>query len=214
MRNLVSFAVASLLLLPAFGARADGPASGEEAGPRSPTGEESPDRAPRAVPTVDITFARIGDLDADFTVQFEWSEPVNGFSRSDIKFTGASSKTQLTVVQADSIWTIQVDTDSIEGMITATVMAGAVTSKSTDEENVKTTGSRKVDNKRPELLTATANEFKIVLTYHEEVDDNPTGDPPLGDFIVNIFKFNGEERKKPATLSGPAPLSRTVGFWG
>ena len=69
VRNLVSLAVASLLLLPAVGARAEGPVSGDEVRPGSsgdearsgpPGGEVSPDRA-GAGPSRrwTITFARI-----------------------------------------------------------------------------------------------------------------------------------------------------------
>lgn len=201
MRNLVSLAVASLLLLPAFGARADGPVSGDEARsgsfgdearPGSPGGEVSPDRAARAVPTVEITFTRIDDeLDDDFRVQFEWSEPVNGFALGDIDVEGATTKTGLTVVQADSIWTVDIETDDdLEGEITVTVEAGAVTSQSTNEENEVASEERDVDNKAPSVESATANVQTIVLVYHEEVDKNSSGDPPANEFRVTTGRVD------------------------
>ena len=187
MRNVVSFAVASLLLLPAFGARAEGPVSGDEAGPGSPGGEVSPDGPERAKPTVTITFTRLGgdDLDDDFRIQFEWSEHVDDFDENDIDIEGATTKSDFTEVQTDSIWTWDVNTaPNLEGKITVTVRAEAVTSQSTDEYNDEASVDREVDNKAPELRKATANVQTIVLAYHERVDRNSDGWPEPGDYSV------------------------------
>ena len=186
MRNLVSLAVASLLLLPALGARAEGPVSGDKAGPGSP-GKASPDRSVRAKPTVTITFARLGgdELDDDFRIQFEWSEKVDGFDRDDIEIKGADPKSTFMETETDSVWTWDIDTDPhLEGKITVTVVANAATSQSTDEYNEKTSAERDVDNKAPDLLKATADVQTIVLVYHERVDRNSDGWPDPADYSV------------------------------
>ncbi|MDE2975083.1 MAG: fibronectin type III domain-containing protein [Gemmatimonadota bacterium] len=158
----------------------------------------SPDRPVRAVPTVAITFTpTVGKLDSVFTVRFSWSEPVNDFALGDIDVDGATTTSGLTnVADGDTAWTVEIETDQDrEGKITVTVAAAAVTSKSTADENAETSAEREVDNKSPELVTATANEFKIVLVFHEEVDDNPNGDPPNNQFTLDIIDADGTTRR-------------------
>ena len=59
MRNLVSFALACLILLPAAGVRAEGFPIGDEAGPGGVVGGEGPERGRVAKPTVTIDTLRI-----------------------------------------------------------------------------------------------------------------------------------------------------------
>ena len=211
MRNVVSFVVASLLLLPAFGARADGPVSGDEAGPGSPGGEVSPDGPVRAKPTVTITFERLGgdDLDDDFRVVFEWSVAVDGFLSEHIKVEGAEKDSPLSGNDGATRYTLDIDTHAdLEEEITVTVEAGAVSTTDTedddeDDENDEATAKRKVDNKAPELLRATANEQVIVLVYHEEVDDNSDGDPVASDYTVTtgpVDMENSAVNSSPETI--------------
>ena len=199
MRNVVSFVVASLFLLPAFGARADGPVSGDEADPGSSGGEVSPDRPVRAKPTVTITFVRIGDeLDDDFTIHFEWSENVDGFVTGDIEVEGVEKTSGLTGSDGNASYTLQVETDrDLEGEISVRVLDGAVETSNTDDddeddENDETTARRKVDNKAPELERSMANEQVIVLVYHEEVDDNPDGYPSTSDYSVIVARVDDQ----------------------
>ena len=196
MRNLVSLAVASLLLLPAFGARAEGSASGDEARPGSPGEEVSPDRPARAVPTVEITFGALTakpNPDDDFIVTFTWSELVDGFTIGDIAVEGARTTSTLRETTTDMVWTVDVETEEdLEGEIVVTVRADAVTSQSTAEGNVETTQKRPVDNKAPEILKATADLQTIILVYHEEVDDD--GNPAIGNYSVTAVQANGTDR--------------------
>ena len=197
MRNLVSLAVASLLLLPALGARAEGPTSGDKAGPGSP-GKASPDRSVRAKPTVTITFERIGDLDDDFKVGFKWSEDVEDFALDDITVVEASTTSDLMTVAADTFYVNIKTATFLEGAITVTVRAEAVNSADPDDgdddKNDKSTAQREVDNKDPELLKATANEFEIVLVYHEKIDHD--GNPARASYSVTIVSVGDDAGQK------------------
>ena len=176
MRNLVSLAVASLLLLPALGARAEAPVSGDKAGPGSP-GKAFPDGSVRAKPTVTITFERIGDLDDEFIVRFKWSEEVDGFRHDDVTVTGASPSGDWKWSDGGRDYTGNVLTNTdFEGEIVLTVRARAVETTATDDddeddENDETTARQKVDNKAPKLTSATADSVTIVLLYDEELDE-------------------------------------------
>ena len=196
MRNLVSLAVASLLLLPAFGARADGSVPGAEARPGSPGGEVSPDRAGRAVPTVAITFAATtrnpGPHD-DFTVTFTWSELVDGFDINDITVVGARTTSTLSETTTDLVWTVDIETEEdLEGDIVVTVREDAVTSQSTNEGNDETVERETVDNKAPGIVKAWGNEQTIVLIYHEEIDD--AGNPSTNSYSVNTVGADGTDK--------------------
>ncbi|MDE2870953.1 MAG: fibronectin type III domain-containing protein [Gemmatimonadota bacterium] len=193
MRNLVSLAVASLLLLPAFGARADGSVSGDEARPGSSGGEVSPDRASRAVPTVTITFEALPNQPNphdDFKITFTWSELVDGFTIGDITVEGARTTSTLNETTTDMVWTVDVETDEdLEGEIVVTVREDAVTSQSTSEGNDETTEEETVDNKAPGIIKAWGSVQTIVLIYHEEIDD--AGNPSLPSYDVTTVGADG-----------------------
>ena len=78
-----------------------------------------------------------------------------------------------------------------------------------DDENDETTAKRKVDNKAPELLRATANEFEIVLIYHEEIDKNPSGDPAARDYTVITGRADGESGKISTIIRGRSGSTTT-----
>ena len=202
MRNLVSLAVASLLLLPASGSGLTGPVSGDEAGPGSTAGKVSPDRPGRAKPTVVITIEPDSDYPPHdkFKVCFEWSDSVSGFALDDITVTGASTSGALTdnvtcdegSHSADSIFTVEITTvTNHEGKIVVTVRADAVTADD-DEKNDETTKDKEVDNKPPEILKSTATVQTIVLLYHEEVDDD--GNPAEDNYMVSAVRADGTNR--------------------
>ncbi len=133
----------------------------------------------------------------DFRVTFTWSEDVEGFTTGDIEVDGADKTSDLTGTGA--VYTLDIATDEdLEGEITVTVVAKAVKTADPDDEddeNDRTERSWAVDNKAPELLKATANEFKIVLIYHEEVDKNPSGDAAARDYTVITGRADGKERE-------------------
>ena len=217
MRNLVSLAVASLLFLPALGARADGSVSGDdgsvpgdEARSGSPGGEVSPDGPERAKPTVVITFEALGTKPGphdDFTVTFTWSEAVDGFRTGDIEIEGADKTSGLRGSDGAQVYTLEIETDEdLEGTIKVTVVEDAVSTTSTDDDDEDDTNdshqhSELVDNKAPELEEATANVQKIVLVYHEEVDDNPDGDADENDYSVTTKVVDDDN----TALSGVSP---------
>ena len=187
--------------------------SGDEAGPDSPGGEVSPDGPVRAKPTVEITFDRIDDeLDDNFRVVFVWSENVEGFLTGHIDIEGAEKTSDLIGNDGQTRYTLEIKThENLEGEITVTVEAGAVSTTYTgdddeDDENDETTEKRKVDNKAPELERATANEQKIVLVYHEKVDRNPDGDPRPGDYDVNTGSVDADRPGLTNTTPGAIHL--------
>ena len=219
MRNLVSLAVASTLLLSAFGARAEVPersgevapgVAGTKTAPGTTDGEVSPDRPVLAKPTVRITI----DPDEDgpphdkFWVNFRWSDSVTDFKIDDITVTGGRTTSNLQLEEGgdagnttkDSVFKVEVTTNAdLEGTITVTVRAGAVWTSDTsdddeDDENERTTASRAVDNKKPTLETGTANISTIILTYHELVDLNPNGDPPAASYRIKAVTAKGQSR--------------------
>ena len=208
MRNLVSFAVASLLFLPAFGARADGPVSGDEAGPGSPGGEVSPDGPERAKPTVVITFeatSRKPGPEDDFTVTFTWSEDVEGFETDDISVLWAEKTSTLTTVSA-SEYTLDIDTHTdFVGSIIVTVRARAVNTADTgddeeDDDNDEASASRQVDNKPPKLMgTPTADSVTIVLRYDEELDERHH--PATNQYTLTVVRVDEDNTNVNPTVS-------------
>ena len=207
MRNLVSFAVASLLLLPAFGARAEGPVSGDEAGPGSPGGEVSPDGPERAKPTVAITFEatnRKPGPEDDFTVTFTWSENVTGFTTGDIDVEGADKTSDLR--GSGLLYTLDLATDDdLVGSIIVTVEAGAVETEDDqdddeDDENDEASASRQVDNKPPKLTgTPTADSVTIVLRYDEELDEQ--FHPGVGQYTLAVVRVDEDNSIVNPTVS-------------
>ena len=202
MRNLVSFALACLILLPAAGVRAEGFPVGDEAGPGGVVGEEGPDRGVVAKPTVEIDTTRTGQAgapDKTFRITFQFSESVNGFTIGNIRIAGAKKTIPLNGT-GDS-YNLDIETHAdLEGDITVTVLAGAATN-GTNESNDETTFTFTVDNKVPELEEATADLQTIVLRYHEELDERYQASP--NDFAVHVDRADGTERfanKSPAAL--------------
>ena len=188
MRNLVSFALACLILLPAAGVRAEGFPVGDDGGVVGVVGEEGPDRGRVAKPTVTIDTLRIRRHeerpDSTFRLQFTFSEKVTGFSSGSIRITGAEKTSALTVERADSVYTLDIETHAdLEGDITVTVLAGAATN-TTGESNDETNRSFTVDNKVPMLVRATVDNRTLVLLYHEELDEQEQ--PEADDFDIKV----------------------------
>ncbi len=134
----------------------------------------------------------------EFKVRFRWSEAVDGFTTSDITVEGADKDGALMEETTGIEYTLDIETKpDLEGEITVTVIAGAVSTSATDDddeddENDETEKSMDVDNKAPEILEATANVQKIVLIYHEEIDDD--GNPANSSYQVNTFRADGSQR--------------------
>ncbi len=178
MRNLVSLALASLILacavvLPSSAARAEVFPGGDGGGRGASAGEDGPERGVEK-PTVTITTTRCENCperpDSAFTLKFEFSVLVTGFTSGDIRIAGAEKTGQLATLHADSVFTLNIETHSgLEGNIIVTVLADAVDNDG--DGNDETTFTFAVDNKVPELEQATANLQTIVLRYHEEFDE-------------------------------------------
>ena len=177
MRNLVSFALASLVLLPAAGVRAEVFPGGDGDDPGGKVG----------IPTVEITAEPENPQTDDILeVTITFSENVNGFEVTDLEIDGASTIGDVNPNSGPaSVYTVRVRTKSdYEGDVTITVPAGVAVSDDTEEGNVAKTDKFPVDTKIPELLTATVDQLAMVLTYHEEVDD--AGNPALSDFVIYV----------------------------
>ena len=189
MRNLVSFALACLILLPAAGVRAEGFPVGDGGGSGGVVGEKGPERGRVVKPTVTIAAVPIGPTrrpDSTFQLTFTFSENVTGFNTFGIQVEGAEKNSAVT--GSGTTYHLDVLTDpDLEGNIIVTVEADAARNVG-DEGNVAKTTSFEADNKPPELVRATADERKLVLTYHEEVDDNPDGDPATDRFTVLVTR--------------------------
>ena len=183
MRNLVSFALACLILLPAAGVRAEGFPIGDDGGV---VGGEGPEREPVAKPTVTIDTVRIQHdtrPDLTFVLKFTFSVDVTGFSSGSIRITGAEKTSGLSETSA-SEYELDIETHAdLEGDITVTVLAGAATN-TTGESNDETNRSFTVDNKVPMLVRATVDNRTLVLLYHEELDEREQ--PVARDFDIKV----------------------------
>ena len=196
MRNLVSFAVASLLLLPAFGARAVGSASGDEAGPGSSGGEESPDRPVRAKPTVVIdTTHQSNKLDSAFTINLQFDQDVSGLTVGEIGVEGATIISVLTETDAQN-YSFDIETDKpYEGNVTVTIPEDAAENDE-GEGNERAELTFQVDVKAPVLERSTADSVTIVLYYDEELDEQYH--PQTSQYTVTIGRVEDQTRDQPA----------------
>ena len=193
MRNLVSFAVASLLLLPALDVRAERFASGEDAGPGSPTAEVSPDRPVPARPLVTLdTLRNVGDgvnhLDSLFLFRIHFDQIVTGLDEEEVDLVNATTVSTLACTDHDNespatdstVCTIRIKAKrDFDGTITATIPENAAHNDA-DEGNVAPTPLKfKVDNKAPRLRTATLGRTggtvdTITLRYDEPLSEDNT----------------------------------------
>ena len=172
MRNLISFAVVCLVFLPATGVRAE-VFPGGSGGRGGDVGGEGPERG-REKPMVTIDMTRTsGDPqmpDSIFTLTFEFSVVVTGFTTDDVRVTGAEKISDVMEQQSGTEYSLDIKTNSgLEGDIVVTVRANAV--ENDGDGNDEATFDFPVDNKAPELEQATANLQTIVLRYHEELDE-------------------------------------------
>ncbi len=178
MRNLVSFAlaclvVASVVVLPASGVRAEALPGGDEGG-----GEK---RVVVVKPTV-VTFTATANgpdsrPDSTYEISFIWSESVTGFDVHDISVVGATKCQQLSGSGAGPYTcTILID-QNLVGNVTVTVEAGAATNAG-NETNDEDSHTFSVDNKVPELVVdgATVSRDSIVLQYDELLSEERQDD--------------------------------------
>ena len=213
MRNLISFAVAclvvaSVVVLPGSGVRAEVYSAGVGDDPGGVRGDDPRDgggddtsgvgkkKKPEAArPTVQIDTSyttlvdrghtrRAGRPDSIFVLEFTFSDSVSGLTLNEIDITGASTISGLTAEINDSIYRVTILTDpDLEGDIVVTVPADAAVN-SNDEGNVAKTARFAVDNKPPELVSATGLAQTITLTYHEELEEFYRSG--LADFEVTV----------------------------
>ena len=196
MRNLVSFALACLILLPAAGVRAEGFPVGDEGGPGGVVGEDGPDRV--AEPTVKIDTMHVnGQLDAKFLLRITFSEPVTGFTLDDIKFDGNASSISDLTMKDDSVWEVDIKTKvDFEGNVRVTIPAGAAQNDDNDD-NVAYTLTFKVDNRAPVLVEedARASRDTITLTYDEVLDEDH--EPDNNAYTVWVWVADGTPSEPP-----------------
>ena len=208
MRNLISFAVAclvvaSVVVLPGSGVRAEVYSAGVGDDPGGVRGDDPRDgggddtsgvgkkKKPEAArPTVQIDTSYVGldrnlaRPDSIFILEFTFSDPVSGLTLNEIDITGASTISGLRAGENDSIYRVTILTDpDLEGDIVVTVPADAAVN-SNSEGNVAKTARFAVDNKPPELVSATGFAQTITLTYHEHLEERFQAD--VGQFTVNV----------------------------
>ena len=193
MRRLVSFFVASLLLLLAVGDRAEARVSGGEASPGSASRGGLPrDRAGPAKPTVTMDTVHQGELDAKFRIEITFSENVTGLTVEEIEVDRATIVSELAGSGADYWIEIRTERDH-EGKVAVTIPGDAAVNES-DEGNVEKTLAFEVDNKAPKLREggAAASRDTIALQYDEGLDEDH--EPGLNAYIVRAWEHDGTQK--------------------
>ena len=175
MRALTCWALASLLLLPAAGTRAQMPTM--------PTGSvEVPAAADRGplVPTVTLDSRSDHPTNDEFTVTVTFSENVTGLHISEIAVTNGTTVSALRGSGRRYNFDVEPKVD-FEGNVTVRIPAD-VAENNSNEGNTARSRSFSVDTKVPTLVSATVDEDELVLTYDEDLDE--TSVPAAGDFDV------------------------------
>ena len=182
MRALFSSVLAGLLLLSATGARAQSLALAAGAGEGVMVSEALEADNGRTVPTVTMTSNKTHPTNVTFRVTFEFSVDVEDFVRGDIEISGGYSASGLIPVDEQN-YTLDIGFDpNVEGDVTVTVEAGAATNDG--DGNVRTRRDFAVDSKAPVLEDATVDEDELVLTYHENIEDESDLSPSNFDVVV------------------------------
>ena len=184
MRALFSSVLAGLLLLSATGVRAQTPgfaAGGDEdlmASGKSGAG------VVRGVPTVRMTTNAPRPTSEAFTVTFDFSEDVTGFTASDLDVDKGTTVSAVRRRNGD-LYDVEIEPEEdYEGDVTVTIKANAVRSTVGNDPNAEDDETFAVDTKGPELEEATIDEDELVLTYDEDLDGG--SEPAPRDFEVRV----------------------------
>ena len=194
MRNLISFAVACLVLLPATGVRAAVFPVGDDGGPGASVGGEGGPEKRVVRPTVMIDTVGVGELDAKFRIELAFDQTVTGLVLTEIGVTNAITVSDLVGSGQDYHFDIRTNTDFV-GSITITVPEGAAENGGGDG-NVAMTFTFAVDNKAPALERATASRDTITLEYDETLDEDH--EPHRSRFTVMVW--DAEDNNRTAQL--------------
>ena len=178
MRAIVSSALASLLLLPAMGFRAQGSAFRPEAGGSA---HNAVSASGNAALTVTITSRAAHPTKDPFRVTIQFSDAVRSLDVNDIKVT--NGVTTSNVSGSGRTYRVEVTPKAVfEGDVTVTVPAGVAQAVEGGQRNDEGSETFAVDTKPPALVEATVEGDEIVLDYDEDLDER--SEPSARDFVV------------------------------
>ncbi len=183
MRALFSSVLAGLLLLSATGAMAQVPGIAAGVGEGVMVSGKTGAGVARGVPTVDMTTNAPRPTSEVFTVTFDFSENVTGFTTGDLDVRNGATVSGVRRRNAH-LYDVDIEPyEDFEGNVTVTIGADAVTSDSNDK-NAEASETFQVDTKAPELDDATIDEDELVLLYDEDLDGG--SEPAPRDFDVTV----------------------------
>ena len=139
----------------------------------------------REVPTVTIpgTSNKRHPTNVTFRVTFQFSVDVEDFVRGDIEISSGGYSASGLIPVDNQNYTLDIGFDpNVERDVTVTVKAGAATNDG--DGNARTSRDFAVDSKAPVLEDATVDENKLVLTYHENIEDESDPSPSNFDVVV------------------------------
>ena len=178
MRAIVSSALASLLLLPAMGVRAQGPAFRLEAGGSARAAVSA---SGNAALTVTITSRAAHPTNDPFRITIQFSDAVGSLDVSDVRV--ANGATTSNVSGSGRTYGVEVTPKAdFEGDVTVTVPAGVAQAVEGGQGNDEGSETFAVDTKPPALEEATVEDDEIVLDYGEDLDEG--SEPSASDFVV------------------------------
>ena len=153
-----------------------------ESAPRLRWSASTVGAAPPSVVAWDLIQTR--DDYSRFDVGITWSEDVEDFVRGDIRVDDGDA-IQLRRVNARR-YRLTIVPDEVEGYVTVTIRAGAVSDLDDEEENEEQEERFEIDNLGPQFDDATVDGDELFILYHEDLDEGSASIPSSEDFTVEV----------------------------